>query len=72
MKSIFRYGLLSATFITFFCGIYRHDVDKQAYRNLAMQPQFDCVGQVFKNGKSHGTAELINKRYVLSAAHVFI
>jgi secreted trypsin-like serine protease len=71
-KIVFRYALLFAVFTTFFCGIYRHDVEKEKYLALARQPQFDCVGSVLLNGKPKGSCVLISQNYVLSAAHVFI
>lgn len=60
------------SFLIFFSGIIRHDVDEKAYLKLAVQKQFDCVGQVYKDTTPSGSCVLISNRYVLSAAHVFI
>jgi len=56
-------------------GIYRHDVSPEKYRELARNKQFDCVGQVIGAEGTDalgGSCVLIGKRYVLSAAHVFV
>jgi len=59
-------------FILFFSGIYRHDVDVQAYLDLGQQPQFRCVGQIFVSNEPGGSCVLIQERFVLTAAHVLI
>ncbi len=59
-------------FLTFFAGIIRHDVDEKQYLEFAAEKQFDCVGQIFKDTSAAGSCVLINDRFVLSAAHVFI
>jgi secreted trypsin-like serine protease len=60
-------------FLTFFSGIIRHDVEEKAYLQLAVQKQFDCVGRIYKKDTTaSGSCVLINDRFVLSAAHVFI
>lgn len=59
-------------FVIFFSGIYRHDVDVQAYLDLAQQPQFDCVGLIFTSDEPGGSCVLIHERFVLTAAHVLI
>lgn len=54
--------------------IYRHDVPEEKFRQLGEQPQFDCVGKVL-DGERHvasGSCVLIDDRYVLSAAHLFV
>jgi hypothetical protein len=57
-------------------GIYRHDRKIDQYIELANEPQFDCVGQVFK--KVNGTLEpigscvLIKDNYIISALHCFV
>jgi secreted trypsin-like serine protease len=69
MKKI---GLLigaTVTFMLLFAGIMRDDVSEEKYLKLGAQKQFDCVGQLFKNGKTAGSAVLISKRYVITAAH---
>lgn len=66
-----RIVFLTAIYFLFFCGIYRHDVEKEEYLALAHQPAFDCVGRVLLNGHPQGSCVLIGERYVLSAAHVF-
>jgi hypothetical protein len=53
-------------------GIYRHDRKESDYTDLGAQPQFSCVGQIMHQGEMHGSCVLIGKKYVLSAAHVFI
>lgn len=67
--TIFLTGL---TFLTFFAGVIRDDVKEEEYLSLAKQPQFDCVGQVFKGAVAKASCVLIANKYVLSAAHVFI
>ncbi|RYZ30120.1 MAG: trypsin-like serine protease [Sphingobacteriales bacterium] len=53
--------------------IYRHDVAEEEYRKLALQPQFNCVGQIFESRRSPiGSCVLISDRFVLTAAHVFM
>lgn len=54
-------------------GIYRDDVPAALYKAYANQPQFECTGEVFEKTTQHGgSCVLIGKKYVLSAAHVFI
>jgi hypothetical protein len=59
-------------------GVYRHDVPVKKYRELAAQPQFDCVGEVLSRKgavsgyQNNGSCVFIGGRYVLSAAHIFI
>lgn len=53
-------------------GIIRHDVPLERYLALAQQPQFDCVGQVFKDDTLRGSCVFIGSRYLLTAAHIFI
>ncbi|HXS37835.1 MAG TPA: trypsin-like serine protease [Flavipsychrobacter sp.] len=53
-------------------GIYRHDREESQYTTLAAQPQFDCVGQLWKGNEFHGSCVLVGGKYVLSAAHCFI
>jgi secreted trypsin-like serine protease len=60
------------SFLIFFSGIIRHDVDEKEYLELAAQKQFDCVGLVYKDTTASGSCVLISNRYVLSAAHVYI
>jgi hypothetical protein len=61
--------LLSAEHILI-AGIHRHDIPEKKYRQLANQKRFDCVGQVFHNGKPSGTCVLIDKNYIITATHV--
>lgn len=66
-------GVLLATSVAVFAGVYRHDVAAKKYRALAAQQQFDCVGRVMTGREKHrGTCVLISDRYVLTAAHLFI
>jgi secreted trypsin-like serine protease len=60
------------SFLTFFSGIIRDDVPEAAYRELANQPQFNCVGQVFTDTTAAGSCVLISDQFVLTAAHVLI
>jgi len=55
-----------------YAGIYRHDRKESDYVALGAQAQFNCVGQVFHNGKMGASCVLINSKHVLCAAHVFI
>src|SRR5690606_2380115 len=72
MKKLFFCGLLCFIAIGVNAIIYRHDVAETEYRKLALQPQFDCVGEVIEdNTHFAGSCVLIGERYVLSAAHVF-
>lgn len=59
-------------FVAFFSGIFRDDVSEEAYLQLAQQKQFDCVGRIIKDTTPNGSCVLINDRFALSAAHVFI
>lgn len=55
-------------------GIYRHDVPLKKYTDLANEPQFDCVGQVYIQEDTlrfSASCVLIADQYVLSARHVF-
>ena len=74
MKKQFLIIVIILVSIQAFGGIYRHDVSARKYKELAMQKQFDCVGQVmdswFQSAK--GSCVLIGNKYVLSAAHCFI
>jgi hypothetical protein len=54
-----------------FAGIYRHDRPKSRYIELAHKKQFDCVGEVYAGNMKRGSCVLIDKKFVLSAAHVF-
>jgi hypothetical protein len=51
MKPFFRFINIFyiILFFIFFSGIYRHDVPVAKYIELANQPQFDCVGQVWND-----------------------
>ena len=60
------------SFIIFFSGITRHDVNEDKYLKLAQEKQFDCVGQIYTDTTARGSCVLISERFVLSAAHVFI
>lgn len=71
-RTIFSFAVSSAIFVLFFSGIIRHDVDESAYIKLAAEKQFDVIGQVFIDTVFSGSAVLINEKYILSAAHVFI
>ncbi len=72
MKAALLTTTMALLFLVFFCGIYRHDVPKQKYRDLARQHQFDCVGHVFYKNKSWGSCVLIDKKHLLTAAHLFV
>ena len=65
---------LASTFvlIVLTSGIIRHDVSEKEYLKLANEKQFDGVGQVYIDTSSRGSCVLINERFLLSAAHVFI
>ena len=60
------------TFLIFFSGIIRHDVDEKKYLELAAKKQFDCVGRIYNDTTAIGSCVLISDRFVLSAAHIFI
>ena len=68
--------ILAATITTLAgtAGVYRHDVPAKKYKDLAAQKQFDCVGMVLKteDKEKRGSCVLIGRKYVLSAAHVFM
>ncbi len=53
-------------------GIIRHDREKEEYLELANKKQFDCIGQIQINPEQTGSAVLINKNYILTAAHILI
>lgn len=46
MKKLLLALLLSGTGTTLLAGIYRHDVPRKSYTDLAYQLQFDCAGMV--------------------------
>lgn len=71
-KTLTITALCLISFLTFFSGIIRHDVDEKEYLKLAADKQFDCVGRIFKDSSESGSCVLINDRFVLSAAHIFI
>jgi len=72
-KKLVTIVALMAAFATT-AGVYRHDVPAKKYKDLAAQKQFDCVGMVLQadNKEKRGSCVLIGKKYVLSAAHVFM
>ena len=73
MKSKLTAAILGGLcFLTFYSGIIRDGVKEKMYLRLAKQPQFDCVGQVFRNTEPAGSCVLIGDKFVLSAGHVFI
>lgn len=72
MKPIKLTIACTACFLFFFAGVVREDVGLEKYAALARQKQFNCVGQVFNAAGSQGSAVLISKRHVLSAAHIFM
>ncbi|MFA6259991.1 MAG: trypsin-like serine protease [Bacteroidia bacterium] len=71
-KNTFLIGIALLAFLTGFSGIIRHDVPEESYRNLAQQPQFECVGQVYKDTQALGSCVFIGDRFLLTAAHLFI
>ncbi len=52
-------------------GIIRHDVDIERYRDLARQPEFNCVGRYSSTVSSddYAVGVLIADRWVLTASH---
>jgi len=66
------YILVIASFLIYFSGIVRGDVNEEEYLMLAKQKQFECVGQIMIDSASGGSCVLINENYVISAAHVFM
>lgn len=78
-RNISRISLVTLALSFCFCLpassiIYRHDADYSKMEQLAAQEEFDCVGSVVLPGKGQhkGSCVLIDKQYVLSAAHVFM
>jgi secreted trypsin-like serine protease len=67
-RAIAAVGLAFLVFLTFVCGIIRHDVPEKKYLRLGKQKQFDCAGDI----ENRGSCVLVSERYVLSAAHCFI
>ncbi|MAX79954.1 MAG: hypothetical protein CL843_07245 [Crocinitomicaceae bacterium] len=71
-----RAALLFVIVVITTSGIIRHDVPDEAYIKFAQQPQFDCAGLVTtpqqKDEDGGGSCVLISKKYVLTAAHIFI
>jgi hypothetical protein len=55
-------------------GVFRHDVSRERYLELAKSSQFDCVGRIIdhENGKSVGSCVFVGGKYAVSAAHIFI
>lgn len=72
MKNTNLYLISLSAFLLLFAGVMRDDVNEAVYTQLAAQKQFNCVGRVLNNDKAVGSCVLIGKRYVLSAAHVFM
>ncbi|WP_448555287.1 trypsin-like serine protease [Thalassotalea montiporae] len=65
---------LTAAFITSqsMAGVIRHDVNEQAYLDLAQNAQFDPVGRMFFNNSQGSficSGTLISDQFVLTAAH---
>ena len=60
------------TFVMLTSGIIRDDVKERKYFKLANEKQFDAVGQIYLDTAARGSCVLINERFVLTAAHVFI
>lgn len=54
-----------------FSGIFRHDVAIENYEALAKQSQFDCVGQLSRDGKYAGSVVMISAEWAATAAHSF-
>ncbi len=50
----------------------RHDVMEEKYLKPVAEPQFDSVGQLFKDSAAAVSCVRIGDRYVLSAMHLFI
>jgi hypothetical protein len=61
-------------FLTFFCGIYRHDIPARGYYQLGRQKAFACVGKVWQVGNKGflGSCVLIDSKHVLTATHVIV
>lgn len=72
LKSLISIIIFFVFLFIFISGIGRHDVHEQAYLDLAKESQFDCVGQVYRNGKPVASCVLIDNKFILSAAHVFV
>lgn len=72
MKRFIGKILFLTILITFFSGVIRHDVNLEEHLELAQEKQFDCVGRIYKDTLASGSCVLINERFVLTAAHVFI
>jgi len=72
MKSIILIIVCSIAITNGYSIVYRHDVGEIPYRKLALESQFNCVGEVFNDYKPSGSCVLIGERYVLTAAHLFI
>lgn len=53
----------------FFFGVFRDDINESDHFGLGRQAQFRCVGSVFVDGKMKSSCVLVNKTYVLLAAH---
>jgi len=64
--------LACLAFVLLTSGIIRDDVAENKYTKLAKAKQFEAVGQIYLDTAAQGSCVLINERFVLSAAHVFI
>src|SRR6185437_6804100 len=71
-KKILLIFVLFLFVLTSQAGIYRHDRKESQYAALAAQPQFDCVGQLWRGDELYGSCVLVGSKYVISAAHCFI
>ncbi|WP_111308267.1 trypsin-like serine protease [Confluentibacter sediminis] len=72
-RKIYAFFTIFIGLLFFTSGIMRHDVNEAEYLKLGSLKQFESVGEVIKDStnKTEGSCVLIDKKFVLSAAHVF-
>lgn len=76
MKHHIKFLTASLLFITLTSGVYRHDKPLEEYMAYATQPQFDCVGHMYRqiDGSWHasGSCVLIDSIHIITAAHCMV
>ena len=72
LSYLIRLLFMISVFLICFGGIFRDDVGEQKYLDLANQKQFNSVGKVYDDTTFSGSCVYIQKRFFLTAAHLFI
>ena len=64
-------GLTPLFFLSTRYGTIRNDVKKENYIDYANQSQFNCVGTIIIESRAMGSCVLIDKDWIITAAHNF-